>query len=81
MAWEYCHACARKLLACLAQATGRASSDSVKGKVTTQTLEDNLKAWSGDHCVDPRLVPGVLFSSHKIEDEKPVDRGSRTDDP
>jgi predicted AlkP superfamily phosphohydrolase/phosphomutase len=49
----------------------RASWDSVMGKVTAQTFEDNLKAWSGDHCVDPRLVPGVLFSSHKIEEEKP----------
>jgi predicted AlkP superfamily phosphohydrolase/phosphomutase len=49
----------------------RASWDSVMGKVTAQIFEDNMKAWSGDHCVDPRLVPGVLFSSHKIEDEKP----------
>jgi predicted AlkP superfamily phosphohydrolase/phosphomutase len=49
----------------------RASWDSVMGKVTTRIFEDNLKAWSGDHCVDPRLVPGVLFSNHKIEDEKP----------
>ena len=49
----------------------RASWDSVMGKVTGQIFEDNLKAWSGDHCIDPRLVPGVLFSSHKIADDKP----------
>ena len=49
----------------------RASWDSVMGKVTSQIFEDNLKAWSGDHCVDPRLVPGVLFCNHKISDEKP----------
>src|SRR6266496_2801491 len=49
----------------------RASWDSVMGKVTTQIFEDNLKAWSGDHCIDPRLVPGVLFSNRKIADEKP----------
>ena len=49
----------------------RASWDSVMGKVTAQIFEDNVKAWSGDHCVDPRIVPGVLFSNHKIEDEKP----------
>ena len=48
----------------------RASWDSVMGKVTAQIFEDNLKAWSGDHCIDPRLVPGVLFSNHKIADEK-----------
>jgi len=50
----------------------RASWDSVMGKVTGRVFEDNLKAWSGDHCIDPRLVPGVLFSNHKIADEKPA---------
>jgi len=50
----------------------RASWDSVMGKVTANTFEDNTKAWSGDHCVDPRLVPGVLFSNRKINVEKPA---------
>jgi predicted AlkP superfamily phosphohydrolase/phosphomutase len=50
----------------------RASWDSVMGKVTSNIFEDNLKAWSGDHCVDPRLVPGVLFSNRKIAIEKPA---------
>jgi predicted AlkP superfamily phosphohydrolase/phosphomutase len=50
----------------------RASWDSVMGKVTTAIFEDNLKAWSGDHCIDPRLVPGVLFSNRKIAIEKPA---------
>jgi predicted AlkP superfamily phosphohydrolase/phosphomutase len=50
----------------------RASWDSVMGKVTGKIFEDNLKAWSGDHCVDPRLVPGVLFSNRKIAIEKPA---------
>ncbi len=50
----------------------RASWDSVMGKVTAQVFEDNLKAWSGDHSIDPRLVPGVLFSSHKFVEEKPA---------
>jgi predicted AlkP superfamily phosphohydrolase/phosphomutase len=50
----------------------RASWDSVMGKVTTAIFEDNLKAWSGDHCVDPRLVPGVLFSNRRIAIEKPA---------
>jgi predicted AlkP superfamily phosphohydrolase/phosphomutase len=48
----------------------RASWDSVMGKVTATIFEDNTKAWSGDHCVDPRLVPGVLFCNQKIADEK-----------
>ncbi|MGB0045731.1 MAG: alkaline phosphatase family protein [Terriglobales bacterium] len=50
----------------------RASWDSVLGKVTSQIFEDNIKAWSGDHCIDPRLVPGVLFSSHKFIEDKPA---------
>ena len=50
----------------------RASWDSVMGKVTAQIFEDNLKAWSGDHCIDPRLVPGVLFCNRTITDEKPA---------
>jgi hypothetical protein len=33
------------------------------GRVTAGVFEDNTRSWSGDHCVDPRLVPGVLFSS------------------
>jgi len=45
----------------------RASWDAAVGKVTALTIEDNLKAWSGDHCVDPHLVPGVLFSNWKVD--------------
>lgn len=50
----------------------RASWDSVTGRVTPGVFEDNVKAWSGDHCIDPRLVPGVLFSNQKIAEEKPA---------
>ena len=50
----------------------RSSWDAVTGKVTDRIFEDNNKAWSGDHCVDPRLVPGVLFCNHAIESEKPA---------
>ncbi len=45
----------------------RAAWDSAVGKVTAHVFADNAKAWSGDHCVDPQLVPGVLFSNRKIE--------------
>ena len=44
----------------------RASWDAAVGQVTQATFTDNLKAWSGDHCVDPHLVPGVLFSNRPI---------------
>ena len=49
----------------------RASWDSAVGKVTAHVFADNEKAWSGDHCVDPHLVPGVLFSNRKIEAADP----------
>ena len=49
----------------------RASWDSAKGKVAPEVFEDNEKAWSGDHCIDPRTVPGVLFCSRKLNTAEP----------
>lgn len=49
----------------------RTSWDAALGKVTARVFEDNAKAWSGNHCVDPTLVPGVLFSNLKIDAEDP----------
>ena len=40
--------------------------------VSGPIFEDNTKAWSGDHCVDPRLVPGVLFSNVPITSKNPT---------
>lgn len=49
----------------------RASWDAAAGKVTAKVFEDNPKAWCGDHCVDPSLVPGVLFSNRRIDADDP----------
>jgi predicted AlkP superfamily phosphohydrolase/phosphomutase len=49
----------------------RASWDSVTGKVNSTVFEDNTKAWSGDHCIDPRHVPGVFFFNRKIASKSP----------
>lgn len=49
----------------------RTSWEAAVGKATARVFEDNVKAWSGDHCVDPALVPGVLFSNLKVEDGDP----------
>ena len=57
----------------------RASWDSVMGKVTQTIFEDNLKAWSGDHCIDPRLVPGVLFANRRIDAPQSRHRRCRAD--
>ena len=35
-------------------------------------FEDNAKAWSGDHCIDPRLVPGVFFCNRAIDTDEPA---------
>jgi len=49
----------------------RVSWDGATGVVATPVFEDNVKAWSGDHCVDPRLVPGVLFCNYPVDREDP----------
>ena len=49
----------------------RSSWDAALGRVGEAVFEDNRKAWSGDHCVDPALVPGVIFSNWKFSAEDP----------
>ncbi|MBI4229133.1 MAG: alkaline phosphatase family protein [Deltaproteobacteria bacterium] len=41
------------------------------GRVTEKVFEDNTKHWSGDHCVDPEVVPAVLFVNRKINTKNP----------
>ncbi len=50
----------------------RTSWDCASGVVAGPVFEDNVKAWSGDHCVDPREVPGVMFCSHDVTVEDPA---------
>jgi predicted AlkP superfamily phosphohydrolase/phosphomutase len=49
----------------------RASWDAAVGKSSETVVEDNVKSWSGDHCIDFKLVPGVVFTNRKIEAERP----------
>ncbi len=49
----------------------RASWSAAVGTVTKAVFEDNVKCWSGDHCVDPSVVPGVLFANRKVESDNP----------
>lgn len=49
----------------------RTSWGAAVGRVSREVFEENSKAWSGDHCVDPVLVPGVLFSNWKVDAENP----------
>ncbi len=50
----------------------RVSWDCATGVVAGPVFEDNRKAWSGDHCVDPRLVPGVFFCNRAIQASDPA---------
>ena len=49
----------------------RASWSGAKGEVTDDVFEDNTKHWSGDHCIDPDQVPGVLFCNRAVDKEAP----------
>jgi len=49
----------------------RASWQTALGAAPAALVEDNPKKWSGDHLIDPALVPGILFSNRKIEKANP----------
>jgi predicted AlkP superfamily phosphohydrolase/phosphomutase len=49
----------------------RASWETAIGQVTDRIFHNNTKAWSGDHCIDHSLVPGVLFCNRAITAEGP----------
>lgn len=46
----------------------RASWTTALGGIPDGLFEDNIKRWSGDHIVDPSLVPGVLFMNRAFSD-------------
>ena len=50
----------------------RTSWDCATGVVAGPVFADNVKAWSGDHCIDPRLVPGVFFCNRAIASDDPA---------
>jgi len=41
------------------------------GAVPRGWFEDNVRKWSGDHIIDPPLVPGVLFMNRPFSTENP----------
>lgn len=42
----------------------------VTGGIGSEVFTDNLKAWSGDHHIHPKEVPGVFFSNLKFRGDK-----------
>jgi predicted AlkP superfamily phosphohydrolase/phosphomutase len=49
----------------------RYSWEGAVGQVTADVFCDNTRSWSGDHCVDPDVVPGVFFCDRAIAEENP----------
>jgi predicted AlkP superfamily phosphohydrolase/phosphomutase len=49
----------------------RASWTSATGAVTAEVFEDNTRSWSGDHCMNPADVPGILFCNRELAAESP----------
>ena len=49
----------------------RGSWTTALGGIADKVFEDNLDRWSGDHCVAPHLVPGILASNRKIDIDDP----------
>ncbi len=50
----------------------RTSWDAATGVIAGPVFMDNTKPWSGDHCIDPRLVPGVFFCNRRIDTDDPA---------
>ena len=49
----------------------RSSWDAAVGIADETIFEDNIKSWSGDHCMDPMVVPGIFLCNRKIKTEHP----------
>ena len=48
----------------------RISNSAALGEVPTALIEDNVKKWSGDHCMAADQVPGVLLSNRALTSGK-----------
>ena len=44
----------------------RVSDESALGGVSADVLADNRSAWTGDHCMDPEAVPGILLTNRPL---------------
>ena len=48
----------------------RSSWESVLGGMSQSVVRDNNDKWSGDHCIAPQFVPGVLITNQKIQEDR-----------
>ncbi len=50
----------------------RTSWSAPLGRITKEVIGDNTDKWSGDHCTDPAVCPGILLASEKIQVDSPA---------
>jgi predicted AlkP superfamily phosphohydrolase/phosphomutase len=43
------------------------SDDSTLGDITAQVIEDNTRGFTGNHLMDPEVVPGILLVNRRLE--------------
>jgi predicted AlkP superfamily phosphohydrolase/phosphomutase len=49
----------------------RGSNESALGGLPAAIIVDNTTQWSGDHCMDPDAVPGILLTSRPLRRPAP----------
>lgn len=50
----------------------RVSWSTPLGRIPKNIIEDNTQKWSGDHCMAPEVIPGILFLNRKINANSPA---------
>ncbi|MGA1844267.1 MAG: alkaline phosphatase family protein [bacterium] len=50
----------------------RASWWTAQGATPREIIGDNTTEWTGDHCIDRDVVPGILFTSRPIKKDNPA---------
>lgn len=49
----------------------RGSDESALGALTRDVFANNTDPWSGDHCMDPEAVPGILLTNRRLRKPAP----------
>lgn len=50
----------------------RVSWASPLGRLPKEIIEPNTEKWSGDHCMSPEIIPGILVTNRKIRARSPA---------
>ncbi|MFH1143983.1 MAG: alkaline phosphatase family protein [Candidatus Eisenbacteria bacterium] len=50
----------------------RVTDESAVGELAGEILSDNTRRWSGDHCADPRKLPGIILTNVPFDKRDPA---------